>query len=120
MTNPPAVFWSGETLSERLKTMIDPFAPERVDCAAYTLSIGPEVYVSPNDQTADPTTVTMRQLGEGEAFTIPPASSLFCSPRRSSRCRPMRWLSYRSAPRPSSAAWSMCRDSMSIPAIVAS
>jgi dCTP deaminase len=77
MTNPPAVFWSGETLSERLKTMIDPFAPERVDCAAYTLSIGPEVYVSPNDQTADPTTVTVRQLGEGEAFTIPPGQFAF-------------------------------------------
>jgi dCTP deaminase len=77
MTNPPAVFWSGETLSERLKTMIDPFAPERVDCAAYTLSIGAEVYVSPNDQTADPTTVTVRQLGEGEAFTIPPGQFAF-------------------------------------------
>ena len=72
MTELPTTFWSGETLSERLKTLIDPFVPGRVDCAAYTLSIGPEVYVSPNDQTADPDTVTIRKLSEREAFTIPP------------------------------------------------
>jgi dCTP deaminase len=77
MTKPPAMFWSGETLGERLKTLIDPFAPERVDCAAYTLAIGPEVYVSPNDQAADPTTVTVRKLSDGEAFTIPPGQFAF-------------------------------------------
>ena len=68
----PTMFWSGETLNERLPTLIDPFVSGRVDCAAYTLSIGPEVYVSPNDQTTDPNTVTIRQLSEGKAFTIPP------------------------------------------------
>ena len=47
-------FWSGETLTERLPQLIEPFAPDRVDCAAYTLAIGPEVYVSPSDQTVDP------------------------------------------------------------------
>ena len=72
MTELPTMFWSGETLSERLKTLIDPFVPERVDCAAYTLSIGPEIYVSPNDRTVDPTAVTVRKLSTGEAFTIPP------------------------------------------------
>ena len=72
MTELPSTFWSGETLSERLKTLINPFIPGRVDCAAYTLAIGPEVYVSPSDQTADPTKVTIRNLGEGEAFTVPP------------------------------------------------
>ena len=77
MTKLPAMFWSGETLSERLKTLIDPFVSGRVDCAAYTLSIGPEVYVSPNDQTADPTTVTIRKLSQGEAFTIPPGQLAF-------------------------------------------
>ena len=73
MTEMPAMFWSGETLSERLKTLIDPFVSGRVDCAAYTLSIGPEVYVSPNDQT----TITIRKLSEGEAFTIPPGQFAF-------------------------------------------
>ncbi len=72
MTEQPAMFWSGETLSERLETLIDPFDHGRVDCAAYTLAIGPEVYVSPSDQTVDPNTVTIRQLSKGEAFTIPP------------------------------------------------
>jgi dCTP deaminase len=77
MSPTSAMFWSGETLSKRLKPLIQPFAPGRVDCAAYTLSIGPEVYVSPNDQSADPTTVTVRKLVEGEAFTIPPGQFAF-------------------------------------------
>ena len=77
MTNPMGMFWSGETLRARLAGLIDPFLPERVDCAAYTLSIGPEVYVSPNDQAADPTTVTVRKLSEGEGFTIPPGQFAF-------------------------------------------
>ena len=73
----PGLFWSGETLTERLETLIEPFSPERIDCAAYTLSIGPEVYVSPNDQSADPTTVTIRKLTDGEGFTIPPGQFAF-------------------------------------------
>ena len=77
LTKPPATFWSGETLSQRLKTLIKPFDSGQIDCAAYTLSIGPEVYVSPNDQTADPTTVTIRKLSDGEAFTIPPGQFAF-------------------------------------------
>ncbi|HTG32707.1 MAG TPA: deoxycytidine triphosphate deaminase [Thermoanaerobaculia bacterium] len=77
MTKVNAMFWSGETLSDRLASLIEPFAPERVDCAAYTLSIGPEVYVSPNDQAADPTTVTVRKLGSGDAFTIPSGQFAF-------------------------------------------
>lgn len=77
MTISPAMFWSGETLSERLETLIDPFVPGRVDCAAYRLSIGPEIYVSPNDQTADASTVTIRSLSEGEGFTIPPGQFAF-------------------------------------------
>ncbi|HAP11624.1 MAG TPA: deoxycytidine triphosphate deaminase, partial [Afipia sp.] len=70
-------FWSGETLTERLPGLIEPFSPERIDCAAYTLAVGPEVYVSPNDQTVDPTTVTVRKLADGEAFTIPPGQFAF-------------------------------------------
>jgi dCTP deaminase len=77
MTTVDATFWSGETLSERLPPLIDPFAAERIDCAAYTLAVGSEVYVTPNDQTADPTTVTVRKLDQGEAFTIPPGQFAF-------------------------------------------
>ncbi len=76
MTKVGAMFWSGETLTERLPSLIEPFAPDRVDCAAYTLVVGPEVCVSPNNQTADPTT-TVRQLDQGEAFTIPPGQFAF-------------------------------------------
>ena len=77
MTNTNAMFWSGETLRKRLAALIKPFAPDRVDCAAYRLSVGPEVYVSPNDQTSDPTTVTVRKLAPDEAFTIPPGQFAF-------------------------------------------
>jgi dCTP deaminase len=70
-------FWSGETLKDRLPTLVTPFDPERVDCSAYTLSMGREFYVSPNDETQDPQSVTIRQLGNGEGFTIPPGQFAF-------------------------------------------
>lgn len=54
MTNPPAMFWSGETLSERLKPLIDPFVSERVDCAAYTLAIGPRSLCVPERSDCRP------------------------------------------------------------------
>jgi dCTP deaminase len=41
------------------------------------MAIGSEVYVTPNDQTADPTTVTVRMLDPGEAFTVPPGQFAF-------------------------------------------
>lgn len=65
-------FWSGETLATRLPTLIAPFDKDRIDCSAYTLSMGREIYVSPSDQTEDPQRVTIRKLDDGEAFTIPP------------------------------------------------
>lgn len=70
-------FWSGETLKDRLATLVTPFDPERVDCSAYTLTMGRELYVSPNDAMQDPLNVTIRQLGDGEGFTIPPGQFAF-------------------------------------------
>jgi dCTP deaminase len=70
-------FWSGEALLERLPSLIIPFAEERIDCAAYTLAMGREIYVSPNDQTVDPSSVSIRKLDEGEAFTIPAGQFAF-------------------------------------------
>lgn len=67
-----AGFWSGETLKERLGDLIEPFAPDRIDCSAYTLSMGQEVYVSPNDETENPQSVTVQQLKDRDGFTIPP------------------------------------------------
>lgn len=71
------MFWSGETLLAKLPALITPFREENLDCAAYTLTIGREVYVSPSDETQDPKTKTKRQLGPGEAFTIPPGQFAF-------------------------------------------
>lgn len=72
-----AGFWSGETLKDRLAPLVTPFDPNRVDCSAYTLTMGRELYVSPNDATQDPQSVTIRQLGDGEGFTIPPGQFAF-------------------------------------------
>lgn len=72
MTEPGAAFWSGETLAERLSQLVDPFVSDRIDCAAYQLAVGPEVYISPDEKTPNPTTTTVRRLGLDEAFAIPP------------------------------------------------
>ncbi|NKC11843.1 MAG: deoxycytidine triphosphate deaminase [Gammaproteobacteria bacterium] len=77
MNEGAGMFWSGETLKKRLPILVEPFATERVDCAAYTLAIGAELYVSPSDQSPEPTAVTIRTLTEGEAFTVPPGQFAF-------------------------------------------
>jgi dCTP deaminase len=70
-------FWSGETLLKELPGLIEPFSPENVDCAAYTLAIGNEIYVSPTVETEDPRSKTIYRLSDGEAFTIPPGQFAF-------------------------------------------
>jgi dCTP deaminase len=70
-------FWSGETLGQKLPTLIEPFDPSSIDCAAYTLRIGGEVYVSPDREVAAPTRHTKQTLGNGEGFTIPPGQFAF-------------------------------------------
>jgi dCTP deaminase len=67
-------FWSGETLGQKLPNLIEPFDPSAIDCAAYTLHIGCEVYVSPDREVVAPTRHTKQTLGNGEGFTIPPGS----------------------------------------------
>jgi dCTP deaminase len=71
-------FWNGEKLAQRLPKLITPYDRDRIDCAAYTLSVGHEVYVSPTDQTTtDPQQQTVRSLAERECFTIPPGQFAF-------------------------------------------
>src|SRR5690554_6172564 len=65
-------FWSGETLAERLPKLVEPFQPGSIDCAAYTLRVGNEIYVSPDRKVSDPTRHAKKRLAPGEAFTIPP------------------------------------------------
>lgn len=64
-------FLSGEALAERLAELVDPPDPANIDCAAYTLSVGPEYYVSPTDQSSDAKSRSLSLLKEDEAFAIP-------------------------------------------------
>jgi dCTP deaminase len=77
MDTPNGLFWSGETLEERLASLVKPYSKDLVDCAAYTLTIGHEVYVSPSTQATEPQNATVRRLADGEGFTIPPGQLAF-------------------------------------------
>ncbi len=63
-------FWSGETLKKRLGSegIIDEFDVKQIDCAAYTLRVGAEVYITP-DATNNSRKII--NLEEGEHFIIP-------------------------------------------------
>jgi dCTP deaminase len=65
-------FWSGETLAERLPALIDGFEPEAIDCNAYTLHVGDELYITPERGRTNRPEQVKRQLADGESFTIPP------------------------------------------------
>ncbi len=70
-------FWSGETLKERLPQLVYPYDEGAIDCAAYTLRVGSEVYVSPDRQISAPDRHTKQVLEQGESFTIPPGQFAF-------------------------------------------
>lgn len=70
-------FWSGETLEQRLPTLVKPFHPKNVDCAAYTLHVGNEFYVSPDGDIHSPLRHTVERLEDEGAFTIPPGQFAF-------------------------------------------
>ena len=42
------MFWGDTTLKGRLSGLIYPYDPNRIECASYRLSVGKEVYVSPD------------------------------------------------------------------------
>lgn len=70
-------FWSGDRLAQELSKIIDPFDPDLIDCAAYTMTMGREIYVTPHEGVFDPHTNTKRQLEPKEAFTIPAGQFAF-------------------------------------------
>lgn len=70
-------FWRGETLLSRLPSLIEPFDTGAIDCAAYTLHVGSEVYVSPDRQIPQPSRHTKQTLKSSEGFTIPPGQFAF-------------------------------------------
>lgn len=65
-------FWSGEKLAEKLPNLMEPFNADAIDCAAYTLHVGDEVYVSPDGDIPSPRRHSKKKLSEGESFAIPP------------------------------------------------
>ncbi|MEJ0097305.1 MAG: deoxycytidine triphosphate deaminase [Bauldia sp.] len=74
-------FWSGETLKVRLRSeniiSHNDYSEFRVDCAAYTLRVGNEVYISPSEHQTDANKATARRLAIGEMFPIPPGQFAF-------------------------------------------
>lgn len=70
-------FWRAETLSAKLPSLIDPFDPKAIDCAAYTLHVGDEVYISPDQKIKNPNRHTKQKLANGECFAIPPGQFAF-------------------------------------------
>ena len=70
-------FWSGETLAQKLPSLIEPFDRKAIDCAAYTLRIGNEVYVSPDGRIRSPDRHTKQFLRKDECFAIPPGQFAF-------------------------------------------
>ncbi len=70
-------FWSGDRLVEELPSIIEPFNVDHVDCAAYTMTMGSEIYITPHEGEFDPQTTTKRQLKPKEAFAIPAGQFAF-------------------------------------------
>jgi dCTP deaminase len=66
-------FWSGATLEERLPNLISQYKKSHVDCAAYTLHMGRQSYVSADWQG----TPHIENLKEGGSVTIPSGQFAF-------------------------------------------
>ena len=70
-------FWRGETLAAKLPDLVKPFDPEAIDGAAYTLHIGDEIYVSPDQTTETLGRHTREMLTTGQSFAIPAGQFAF-------------------------------------------
>lgn len=72
-------FWSGETLKTKLdcEKLIQPYDPNAIDCAAYTLHVGKEIYISPDGEVSAPNRHTKQMLKPEEGFAIPPGQFAF-------------------------------------------
>lgn len=71
-------FWSGEKLEEEVgNCIIGNYDDDNIDCAAYTLHVGPEVFITPDHYEVNPSQNTKRTLGEKEAFNIPSGQFAF-------------------------------------------
>jgi dCTP deaminase len=68
-------FWSGATLKARLPSLITDFDPDRVDCAAYTLRMGRQYYLSASGESTAGNKI--EQLKEGDSIAIPAGQFAF-------------------------------------------
>lgn len=68
-------FWSSQRLEQNLASILGTPDPSMVDCNAITLSVGSEIYITP-DHTS-PNTHTKQTLATNQAFSIPPGQFAF-------------------------------------------
>lgn len=65
-------FWSGEKLKQQLPNLITPFDSARIDCAAYTLSVGKSIFVTADHSPSSSVTEGVRvTLTANQQFVIP-------------------------------------------------
>ena len=74
------MFLSGDIIAEHGEKWITPFDPKRVDCAAYTMRIGDEAYVSPEGRGTRKPGLEQR-LNQGDLIVIPPGQFAFLPTR---------------------------------------
>lgn len=67
------MFWGKERLKIELKKLYNPedWDEDRIDSSAYTLRVGPEVYVSPTGEPNDPRNKPKTRLEVDQDFSIP-------------------------------------------------
>jgi len=71
-------FWSAEKLAVQLPPLISNFDAKRIDCAAYTLSIGEEIFLTVDQPTGGGHKDGVREkLANGQSFKIPPGQFAF-------------------------------------------
>lgn len=74
------MFLSGDIIAEDGGAWINPFDPERVDGAAYTMRIGDEAFVSPESRdTREPG--LLQRLNQGAPIVIPPGQFAYLTTR---------------------------------------
>jgi len=68
------MFWSGAKLRAKLGNIVENFDPRRIESAAYALSVGSEVYISPTEVHS---ASDVMSLDDGGSFNIPPGQFAF-------------------------------------------
>lgn len=71
------MFWSTDTLKERLPVLISDYKEERIDRANYKLRVGQEIYVSPSEKPKSAIEHAKIALSENQGFHIPPGQFAF-------------------------------------------